>query len=525
MNEDKNVETIEDIEDIEDAEDGKGGIRRRALTTKLSRVSRKYDVDGDGKLDDAEKAMRDMDTDNQGYLSNEKVYKVMVEQMKLQQEVFSLKRLSMVFLAVMVFLSLATLATSFAAATLAKDTEVKNGVLVGKDSTVALATSNADKTFIVSDGTTVINGRRTQASGNFFISLNEAAAAWTTCSSMHLILQRDCKEGTVEKTVEIPICPSNSWSRARNGPSENYVYTFERSDGDVIFDCEDGVDQECTVTFSSANATHCKAVDNTDLIETGSTTPVVILGKASNYAILSKTGISTVPQSVITGNIAVSPIAAGSITGFALNLDVAGQEATDTTSQVNGYAYAANYGGATADALTTAVSAMETAYTDAAGRTNSDGARIDLGAGILGGAYGGPTAPLTRGVYTFSTNVNIATDIYFKGTENDVFIIQISKDLLQAESVKVFLQPTSLGTPKSENIFWQVAGFVSVGTTAHMEGIVLSMTSITFKTGSSLNGRILAQTACVLQSATITAPAAGVGEFGPAVAGTTDEGV
>jgi hypothetical protein len=32
----------------------------------------------------------------------------------------------------------------------------------------------------------------------------------------------------------------------------------------------------------------------------------------------------------------------------------------------------------------------------------------------------------------------------------------------------------------------------------------LVKTAVTFVTGSSLNGRVLAQTACVLQSATIT---------------------
>ena len=37
-------------------------------------------------------------------------------------------------------------------------------------------------------------------------------------------------------------------------------------------------------------------------------TEIVDLGTASNFAILAKSGISTVPTSVVTGNIAVSPI-------------------------------------------------------------------------------------------------------------------------------------------------------------------------------------------------------------------------
>ena len=45
------------------------------------------------------------------------------------------------------------------------------------------------------------------------------------------------------------------------------------------------------------------------------------LGAAGNYAILAKTGISTVPPSVVTGDIGVSPIDSTAITGFSLILD------------------------------------------------------------------------------------------------------------------------------------------------------------------------------------------------------------
>jgi hypothetical protein len=95
----------------------RAGKHPSALTSTskaLSKISMRYDVDGDGKLDPSEKAMRDMDTDNRGYLTNEQVYKVMLEQMKLQQEVFGLKRMSLVFVFIIFLLSLATLGTSFA---------------------------------------------------------------------------------------------------------------------------------------------------------------------------------------------------------------------------------------------------------------------------------------------------------------------------------------------------------------------------------------------------------------------------
>jgi hypothetical protein len=47
---------------------------------------------------------------------------------------------------------------------------------------------------------------------------------------------------------------------------------------------------------------------------------------------------------------------------------------------------------------------------------------------------------------------------------------------------------------------------VDLGTTAHFEGVVLSKTSIAVKTGASINGRLLAQTAVVLDANTVVVP-------------------
>jgi hypothetical protein len=221
-------------------------------------------------------------------------------------------------------------------------------------------------------------------------------------------------------------------------------------------------------------------------------TEPVELGTAGNYAILTKTGISTVPDSSIYGDVAVSPIAATAMTGFDLVLDSGGQ--FSTSSQINGKAYAADYAAPTPTELTTAVSDMETAYTDAAGRPNEDDERKNLGGGDISGEV------LTPGVYTFDTDVSFSADIAFRGSVNDVFIIQTTGNLLQAEGTKV----TLVGGAQAKNIFWQIAGQVSVGAGSEMQGVLLVKTDVVFVTGSFLNGRVLAQTACNLQVATIT---------------------
>jgi hypothetical protein len=243
---------------------------------------------------------------------------------------------------------------------------------------------------------------------------------------------------------------------------------------------------------------------NIPVIEDEKVDPVP-LGTARNYAILAKTGISTVPTSVITGHIAVSPASSTAMTGFSFTLGSDGQFSRTTqvvgdSNQVVGdpnQAYAPDVGGGMYEsALTQAVLDMEDAYNDAVSRVQDDAARINLATGLLDGVT------LTPGVYTFTTGVTLTGDISFDGNNEDVFIIQMAGNLVQASGKRVILKNGVL----AKNIFWQVAGTVSVMAGAHMEGVLLGKTSVTFVSGSTLNGRVMSQTACILQVATITAP-------------------
>ena len=218
----------------------------------------------------------------------------------------------------------------------------------------------------------------------------------------------------------------------------------------------------------------------------------VSLGTASRYVILAKTGISTVPSSAITGNLGLSPAAASFITGFSLTAD--STNVFSRSAQVTGKVYAANYAVPTPSNLTTAVQNMMTAYTDAAGRAPGT-------LNLAGGAIGGLT--LSPGVYNWTTGVTILTDVTLSGTPTDVWIFQIAGDLTQANATRV----TLAGGALAKNIFWQVAGSVSVGTTAHFEGIALCQTLIAMNTGASWNGRLLAQSAVTLDQNAIVQPA------------------
>lgn len=81
----KNEEVVDATEQPGDTpehmlEEGKRGSTTtnpsaRKNSTALAATSNKYDIDDKGKSNEAEQAMRDMDTSNRGFLSNEEVEK------------------------------------------------------------------------------------------------------------------------------------------------------------------------------------------------------------------------------------------------------------------------------------------------------------------------------------------------------------------------------------------------------------------------------------------------------------------
>ncbi len=219
------------------------------------------------------------------------------------------------------------------------------------------------------------------------------------------------------------------------------------------------------------------------------------LGSSGTYVILAKSGITNVTGSLITGgNLGVSPIDDTAITGFALVADASNQFDTSVSVASPWKIFAANFAPPTPGNLTVDVLAMQAAYVDGQGRTTPD--FLNLNSGELGGLT------LTPGLYTFGTSVGISNDVTFSGGPNDVWIIQISNDLTEAAAMNVILS----GGAQAKNIFWVLAGQMTVGTTAHMAGVVLCNTGCTLQTNASLLGRMLCQTLVALDDNAITAP-------------------
>jgi hypothetical protein len=219
------------------------------------------------------------------------------------------------------------------------------------------------------------------------------------------------------------------------------------------------------------------------------------LSTAGGYVLLAKTAITNVTGSSISGgHVGLSPAAASFISGFALVADPSNEFSTSTMVVAPGKLYASDYAAPTPTNLTTAVLDMEADYLDAASRTTPD--FLNLGSGSIGGLT------LAPGLYTWGSGVTIANDVTIAGGANDVWIFQIANDLDVSSAKNVLMS----GGASAKNVFWAVAGQVTIHANAHFEGTILCKTAITFQTAASMHGRALAQSLIALDNNAITAP-------------------
>jgi hypothetical protein len=219
------------------------------------------------------------------------------------------------------------------------------------------------------------------------------------------------------------------------------------------------------------------------------------LGGASDFSILTKSGISTTGVTLVNGNIGVSPAAATAITGFGLIMDLSGE--FSRTPIVIGKVYASNYAVPTPSKITTAISDMETAYTKA-NNLVTPAPVVGLGAGNISGLN------LAPGLYKWSTGVLIDpnTTVTLTGGADDTWVLQIAGDLKVSSNAQVKLA----GGAQAKNIMWVVAVKATLDTQANFSGNILTKELISLNNGAVVNGRLLAQTAVTLIGSTIIQP-------------------
>jgi Ice-binding-like len=189
-------------------------------------------------------------------------------------------------------------------------------------------------------------------------------------------------------------------------------------------------------------------------------TPMVDLGSATGFAVLSGAGISNTGTTTITGDVGSTPTVA--ITGF-------GSVTLDGT----------NHGG---DAVTQVAKIdLAAAYNSAVGRT------ADV---FYGDVYDLGGLTLTPGVYNGSSSLFLTGDLILdaQGDPNAVWVFQAASTLITASNSTV----TVIGGADASRVFWQVGSSATLGTGSDFSGVILAMTSITLETGATVDGQALA---------------------------------
>ena len=500
----------------------------KGLKPEMSEASIKWDQAEKGFLTDAERIAKNMDVEGKGHLSREESVMLGTQFQSLKEDNQSIKKQLYGLAALCVLLFIGTITGTVIAVKNSKDTivDTQTGLMKvknGSDGADVVTVKAQGSTFQTTGGSTVMNdGTTTNLVVAHCVSAEDVASMWLANergSDARLIIDSDTD--TDMSSIEPVTTGSASWNddhivmggmifvpneectnddRRRNLSEGNGI---DNNDTPSLFDSS-SIHRELKhrVNFLSGRRLEdvllkITGLYSTYVVDTNPDKPKAIdLGTAGDFVILTKAGITNVPKSKITGNIGVYPITKAAMTGFVFEMDTDMEFSKEV--QITGKAYASDYEGSTPEKMRKAILDMQTAYTAAAGRTTTSAAYKNLYGGNIGGKVLGP------GVYTFGSNVNIGpgTEVIFQGTADDVFIIQTTGSLLQSGATKVILE----GGAKAENIFWQVAGVVSVGGGAHLKGTLLVATAVTFITGSSLEGRILGQTAAALQMATITQP-------------------
>ncbi|MFA6128575.1 MAG: ice-binding family protein [Bacteroidales bacterium] len=321
----------------------------------------------------------------------------------------------------------------------------------------------------------------TDANYTFVITGNRTLTANFSIIVTTYVLVVHAVNGTVAKNPDLANYNSGASVILTATPSSGYSFDFWSGDAT-------GTVNPVTVIMNS----------NKDVTANFKVTPpvgpIVNLRTAADFVILTKAGISTSGVTSITGDIGVSPIAATGITGFGLIMDASNQ--WSHTPIVTGRVYAADYAAPTPAKLTTAVSDMETAYTEA-NNLVVPAPIVDLYAGDISGKT------LAPGLYKWSTGLLITgAGVTLAGNPNDTWVFQIAQNLTVENSAIV----TLAGGAQAKNIYWVVAGEATLGTTVNFSGNILSKTLISLNTGARVTGRLLAQTAVTLNANTVILP-------------------
>jgi hypothetical protein len=201
------------------------------------------------------------------------------------------------------------------------------------------------------------------------------------------------------------------------------------------------------------------------------------LGTASTYAVLAGTTVTNTGNTVLSGNLGVSPGSA--CTGFPAPCTGGGPGVVNAGTIHAGDA-------AALQAQTDLTAAYGVAASSPCNSTSL-------------APWGGQT--LTPGTYCQTTSPTISGNLILSG--NGVFIFKSGSTLVTAPGATVSV----INGAQPCNVFWQVSSSATLDTTTTFVGTIMALTSITINNGATIQGRALARNGQVsLINDHITAP-------------------
>ena len=208
----------------------------------------------------------------------------------------------------------------------------------------------------------------------------------------------------------------------------------------------------------------------------------VDLGSAAHFTILATSTVTTTGDGIINGDVGLYPIGSQGI----------------PTNQINGTIYD---GGPIAQQAQLDLTA---AYNDAQSRSLNQITLTD------GENIGGQPQSFAPGLYWSASSVQITGNLTLDagGDPNAVWIFQIGSTLTTADggaSGPPASQVILAGGAQARNIFWQVGSSATLGTYSVFKGTIMASDSITMMTGSTMDGRALAQNGAVTYNGTNSA--------------------